>query len=708
VSDTIEVRVKVRNDTAAGLSAVRRDARSAGRDAGDGFAGGALPGFGQVSAAAGGAGRAMTTAGSAGSAMGPLIAAAAITGASAIARLAGAALALPGIFAAAGAAAAALNIGMSGVGAAISAMGTKPSGGGGGGGGDGGAAAAAQRQIRDAIDSVNDARKREKQVAEDTARSISRAERNKARVAVDSARDIAAAKHDEERAAKQSARSIEDALDAERAATENLNDAREDAARKLDDLREKVSDYALDEDGARLRVLAAYAAQRKVNGDSQSTNLEKAQALQNVREAEERLSDIQRDRAADTAKLTSEESKGVEGSDEVVAARKRLEDAEQGVADAKDQAAERMADAEQRVADAIETGAERQAAAQESLDDTIRESERQREAAHEAVADALQNLKDAQDQAGASAAGAAGGTNAYADALAKLSPNARAFVEALRELKPEWDAITKRVQDRMFAGLAAEITELAGVYFPVLDVGLQNVAAGFNAIFVQTSQGLMDPAVVDAVRAIMDDTAAFLTNAAPGIAAFVQGFLELAEVGASYLPQIGTWVAEIGEHFKSWVESGIADGTFTDFITDAGVAFRDLWDIATLVAEAIGAILSGLGFGGKGGDGGLLVALKESAKNFKEFVESDGVQSCLRLFGDHLPLVNGVLAHRHRGVLHRVPFPGRGGRLGVGQHRPDHRRHWPVRVRARRRDRVHGQRGAHRAGLAGRLLALAG
>jgi hypothetical protein len=49
-------------------------------------------------------------------------------------------------------------------------------------------------------------------------------------------------------------------------------------------------------------------------------------------------------------------------------------------------------------------------------------------------------------------------------------------VEALKALKPEWDAITKRVQDKMFAGLAAEITELAGVYFPVLDTGLQNAS----------------------------------------------------------------------------------------------------------------------------------------------------------------------------------------------------------------------------------------
>jgi hypothetical protein len=143
---------------------------------------------------------------------------------------------------------------------------------------------------------------------------------------------------------------------------------------------------------------------------------------------------------------------------------------------------------------------------------------------------------------------------------------------------------------------------------------------------------LIDPAVVDAVTAIMENTAVFFENAAPGLRDFVQGFLLLAEIGSEYLPTIGLWLSEIGASFKSWVETN-PEG-IRAFIEDAGAAFGSLWRIAVLVGESIFASLRGLGFGGEGGDGGLLVALEENAKKFKEWVSSDGVQGFLRLCGD--------------------------------------------------------------------------
>jgi mevalonate kinase len=63
---------------------------------------------------------------------------------------------------------------VSGVGEALGAMGTKAAGGGGGGS----AVQSSARAIRDAVDSVNDAKKHQAQVAEDTGRDIARAERD--------------------------------------------------------------------------------------------------------------------------------------------------------------------------------------------------------------------------------------------------------------------------------------------------------------------------------------------------------------------------------------------------------------------------------------------------------------------------------------------------------------------------------------------------
>jgi hypothetical protein len=85
----------------------------------------------------------------------------------------------------------------------------------------------------------------------------------------------------------------------------------------------------------------------------------------------------------------------------------------------------------------------------------------------------------------------------------------------------------------------------------------------------------MDPAVVDAVRSIMDDTAAFLTNAAPGIAAFVQGFLELAR-GRRVLPAADRGVGRRDRGALQELGGVRHRGRliYQAFIEDAGVAFR--------------------------------------------------------------------------------------------------------------------------------------
>jgi hypothetical protein len=167
------------------------------------------------------------------------------------------------------------------------------------------------------------------------------------------------AKQEQARTERDVADQIESALEQQQKATKDLDDARVQAARTLDDLRDRVRHYANDEEDARIAVLSAYAAQRKVNADVTSTNLEKLKASQAVKDAEERLADTQKSRTEDTAKLAAEEAKGVEGSDQVVAAKEAAAGRHRQRGEGPRGRGRAGGRAAQRVSEAEEAGAER-------------------------------------------------------------------------------------------------------------------------------------------------------------------------------------------------------------------------------------------------------------------------------------------------------------------------------------------------------------
>jgi Sec-independent protein translocase protein TatA len=164
-------------------------------------------------------------------------------------------------------------------------------------------------------------------------------------------------------------------------------------------------------------------------------------------------------------------------------------------------------------------------------------------------------LKDAQDDAAKSAGGAAGGPNAYNEALKKLSPNARAFVEKIKELKPAWEEMQKAVQNSFFEGFADKTQQLSDKYLPELKSGLVGIAGAMNKMALYAADALMKPVVVEAVNNILGNTKELFDNAGTALGDFIEGFLKLASIGSDYLPAIGKWLADIARDFKDWVNA---------------------------------------------------------------------------------------------------------------------------------------------------------
>lgn len=459
-----------------------------------------------------------------------------------------------------------------------------------------GAAAISARGLGDALEAYGQDQKNADKVAAAgaaTARSNATAIRNAQEAIADARKAAGRAAEDNAERAQQAyqseVRAAQDVIEAQEAITR----ARKEATRALEDAQEKSRDFALDLNGAIIAQKRAVEERDKVMANGASTDLDRAEAQQNVAEAVERVNDLLDEHRRDQEDLVELEKKGVEGSDQVVNAKKQ------------------EADAEERLRDAMhESEIARRDAARSQADSA------------EAVARAVRGLHDIQAEQGAAAEAAAAKNDAFADALNKLSPAGQRMVKVLLSLKDNYDRLTSETQSAVFPGLMRMLDSLPSVEAEVTggfkaiggaisDVGdhatevienpffqgqlqqsLENAAPIVEAVgdavvdvaadlvkFGSTSQPIVE-GVTDAIGSLEDGTDRFFTNVQPESRAAGQTIASFGQIVEDTLGGAGT-VA--GQFFDMWagardkVEPVVREiiDVFTKFTAGGFDAFGD-------------------------------------------------------------------------------------------------------------------------------------
>ncbi|MEV0080904.1 hypothetical protein AB0H58_31215 [Nocardia neocaledoniensis] len=332
-----------------------------------------------------------------------------------------------------------------------------------------------------------------------------------------------------------------------RTAEQDLTRARKDAQKAARDLNLEVRGGVLSEVEAQLDLKDAREelANLKPGDDYQRAQLRVAQAEQSLLETRFRNSDL-------AEKKAEADAKGIEGSDQVVAAQERVE-----------AASDNVASAEQRLIDA-----------------------------NKALADATSQTSAAQDKA--------------AQAMAKLSPNAQAFVLATRALGPAWTDLRKSVQDKMFEGLDESITSLANAALPSLKEGMGTVATSLNGL----TRGFMDfwsqTQNLDAVEQIFAGTATFIDAIGPGLQQMTTGFLAFGQAAAAQAAPLGAAFGNVLGSIGQALTNAFADGSLTAAL--GGVAsllnglasgleplIGGLIDMVAIMGPSLGSLLTSLG-----------------------------------------------------------------------------------------------------------------
>lgn len=347
----------------------------------------------------------------------------------------------------------------------------------------------------------------------------------------------------------------EDLADAQREAIQiqkELSEARRDAKRELEDLNSALAHGELDLKSATMELTEAEKHYREVTAiNSTATKQEQEEALLRLEEAKLRLSDqrteVQRLRE-DTAAANKE---GINGTEAMTSWRERMQSANENVA-----------------------------SQEKALADARREQAQTAKDGQEAIKDAMAAVANVTSQSATPA------VNKFADAMAKLSPNARAFVQEIIRLKPAWDSLKLSVQDALFAGLAGKLRETAGVVLPILKTNLTATAGILN----QMGKGAADAAIKmgqsGALGQAMAGANLGLKNLIPLPGKLIQAFTQVAAAGAPVFQELTKNIADgvsgMAERVNEGFESGaLAESiqTAMDLVKQLGTVFGNLGEI---------------------------------------------------------------------------------------------------------------------------------
>jgi hypothetical protein len=311
------------------------------------------------------------------------------------------------------------------------------------------------------------------------------------------------------------------------------------------------------------------------------------------------------------------------------AAKARRDLAKGGFKDALDRrdAELRVASADQRVIDAhnrlIDTANKKADADAKGIDnaDVVVAANERAVRSHQAVASAQQAVTDANTTS-------VGAADKAAEAMAKLSPQAAAFVTTLVGLKPKWEDLKRTVSGNLFEGASASFTGFVDSVLPNLQTGMGSIATEWNSniktllssLGSDNSKGLLDR--------ILGNTAQAQKNFDAAIDPLVRGIGTLVAAGSDAIPRLATAIGNVAERFATFIEAADKDGRLKGWI-DAGLdGLTNLGNILLNLGDSFASISKALG------GPGLLANLEKVTSKWAAFLSSGEGQNTLKRIFD--------------------------------------------------------------------------
>ncbi|MFH9293849.1 peptidoglycan DD-metalloendopeptidase family protein [Streptomyces sp. NPDC017520] len=388
-------------------------------------------------------------------------------------------------------------------------------------------------------------------------------------------------------------RNLSQAQRAARQAQGELSAARRQALRDLEDMNRQLRQGALDQRQAALDVQQAEVDLAAVRSDPAATQLQIQQAdlaLVRAKASAEEQARQQKRLQVDTAAANKA---GVSDAEGVVQAREKIRTAGLQVA----------------------------------------QQERAVQDAHRAVADAARAVADAQSSAAVQ-------TSKLDTAMAKLSPNARGFVNTLRALAPAWTALKLDVQDRLFAGLGERLRQVSGSALPVLRQGLAGTAGVLNTMGKNALTAVENLAKSGQLKGAFDVVRNGLGNMSRIPGQILTGLTQLTVAAGPAWDRITAGAGSAMDRVMGKLAKGLESGKLEEAINtalDVAVAF------GKVIADVFGILKNVMGAAANAG-GDFFAVIGDAVKEIRRVTALPEVQAALKAIFSAVQAVAGLIA----------------------------------------------------------------
>lgn len=217
------------------------------------------------------------------------------------------------------------------------------------------------------------------------------------------------------------------------------------------------------------------------------------------------------------------------------------------------------------------------------------------------------------------------GAEAFQEALENLAPNARAFAVQVRELAPAFQRFQQGIQNRLFAGFAAELERLSSTVLPVVRQNLNATATSLNGMALGASVAARELASSGTLGRAMEGANTGLSNLRRIPGQVVTALGQLAVAGAPAFDRlteaVGNAVSGISERLGAAFESGAltdAVNTAADLVADLGTVFQNVFAI-------IGNVIAPVNAAG----GGFITTLLEITSVLRDATATQGFQDAI-------------------------------------------------------------------------------
>lgn len=174
----------------------------------------------------------------------------------------------------------------------------------------------------------------------------------------------------------------------------------------------------------------------------------------------------------------------------------------------------------------------------------------------------------------------------FAEDISHLSPAAQEAALSIQALMPEIHGLMESTQERLFAGVGPEITELAHTYLPALQTSLNSVAGSFSHTFAAVEKQLMSPGTEHAIQATLENVSASFQSLAPTVASLAKAFADISQVGSGFLPGLAKGAADAAKNFADFIEKAKESGDLKKWLGEGLDTLKGLVHLVGTVGKA--------------------------------------------------------------------------------------------------------------------------